>query len=557
MLGASGAYVQLLHPSENAYLWQRTDVLRALLIAYGAALLGLAIWIHVLTRRGRPLGTVLSRHFAEVRWLLRQAFFVISWRAVIAPRQLRVLLIVLCLGVVVRGYFLSQPMRYDEANTFLNFVNGNLLQLFFYPFPNNHVLHTIFVKLSTAVLGASPQTIRLPAFLAGIVLIPLVFCVGRALLRGRSAAFAALALAVCPYLILYSTNARGYTLMIFFTLLLVLVGVAAAAAPSKAAAIVLSALAALGFLTVPSMAFPVAGVYLWLTCLWFMRGNTIRDILRNFVVPVALLTVAFTAILYTPVIFVSKGIDALVDNRYVAARPSDLFFHQLPRHLGQTLVDFSRDIPGPLLFACAALMLVGFYRAIRRRDWPMLLLLPAALVGSAVLLLFKHAIPFPRTWIFLLPLSLILANAGWVYLLDKFSVGVRLRVHRGFVFAGVCYAVWLMATNAIARYPDTGAFPEAAEVARYLRPIMNEGDKVRAAIPADYPLYFYLWYYDARDYRGEPAADEAEFVIVQKNNYDFETPIDTPMVKLADMGEAAVYQAAPDHPASERTPDGE
>jgi hypothetical protein len=544
-LGAAGVPLKLLDPLENAYLWQRADVVAGLLLGSGSFLIVLGIWSQALAQSGTSLRAEWARHLADVSILIRHTLVRALRRAFASPRRLRALLVVLCLGVIVRGYFLSQPMRYDESNTFLHFVNGNLLQLFFYPFPNNHVFHTILVKLSTSLLGAHPQTIRLPAFLAGVISIPLIFCVGRVLLRGRSAAFAALAVALLPYLILYSTNARGYTLMVLFTLLLVFVGVNSVPAPSKAAAITLSVIAALGLLTVPSMAFPIAGVYLWLVCLWLINRNSVRQILRDFVIPCALLTFALTAIFYSPVIFVSKGVDPVVANEHVAAQPSELFFHKLPSHLWQTLVDFSRDVPVLILIAGTALMLLGVYSTAKRRDWAMLLLLPCAIIGSAVLLVFKHAIPYPRTWIFLLPLAVLVANAGWIHFLQMFSVGARVHIHRGLVVAAVGYAVWLMSTNAIAHYPDTGTFPEAAKVAHYLRPIMHEGDKVRASIPADYPLYFYLWYDDVRHFHGKAEANQSEFIVLQKDNYEFETTVQEPVVKLVDVGEASVYQAIP------------
>jgi hypothetical protein len=68
---------------------------------------------------------------------------------------------------------------------------------------------------------------------------------------------------------------------------------------------------------------------------------------------------------------------------------------------------------------------------------------------------------------------------------------------------------------------------------------------VRASIPADYPLYFYLWYDDVRHFRGKAEANQSEFIVLQKDNYEFETTVQEPVVKLVDVGEASVYQAIP------------
>jgi hypothetical protein len=46
------------------------------------------------------------------------------------------LLVAIMVGTALRVYFaLTQPLRYDEAFTFLYFVNGDLSQLFFIPCP--------------------------------------------------------------------------------------------------------------------------------------------------------------------------------------------------------------------------------------------------------------------------------------------------------------------------------------------------------------------------------------------------------------------------------------
>ena len=160
----------------------------------------------------------------------------------------------------------------------------------------------------------------------------------------------------------------------------------------------------------------------------------------------------------------------------------------------------------------------------------------------------KHAIPFPRTWIFLIPVALILANAGWAHCVETLSDKTQRRFNRGIVFGGACYAVFLISTNAIVKYPDTGTFPEATRIAGYLKPLLEDGDKVHARVPADYPTYFYLWYYGASDFMADEddSDDRTKFVVVQKSNYLRENMVAEPVVKLIDLADAAVFQSAPD-----------
>ena len=163
------------------------------------------------------------------------------------------LLLAMIIGVGIRGYFLSQPMRSDEASTFMNWVNNGFFSLFHYAVPNNHILHTLLVKASTLVWGVHPASIRLTALMAGIGLIPLTYCLCR--LLNNSGIFASFTIAVFPYLISYSTNARGYSLLVLLTLALAFVVVQFTNKPSVQGVILISILASLGMLTIPTMLF--------------------------------------------------------------------------------------------------------------------------------------------------------------------------------------------------------------------------------------------------------------------------------------------------------------
>jgi len=86
---------------------------------------------------------------------------------------------IVLLNAFICVYFIDQPMRVDESWTFWSSVKDGWASVFTYVVPNNHVLHSIFVKLSTSILGAHPWAIRLPALLFGVLSIVLVFCASR------------------------------------------------------------------------------------------------------------------------------------------------------------------------------------------------------------------------------------------------------------------------------------------------------------------------------------------------------------------------------------------
>ena len=401
LLSPAKVHLSFLSPIHNAYLWRRSSVVAVLLASYGIFFLLLAISSYKASLRGTLLteGALqgLRKAVAMVRADLRPAVR----RCLFSGHNSSWLFLVLGIGIAIRAYFLAQPMRYDEAYTFLNYVNGDLTRAFYYPIPNNHVLHTLLARLSTLIWGAHPESIRLPAFLAGVASIPLMFCLCRELVRGPSGLFAATSIAVFPYLILYSTNARGYSIIVFLSLGLMLVGARFASKPSVEASAILSAIAAFGLMTIPSMAFPIAGIYLWLFCVQLLNGIPLARVLREFVFPAAIMTLAFGAVLYSPVVLVTNGLQSLVSNEFVQAQPSEVFFDQVYAHFAEVMADYIRDIPTALLIFGSILVVLGMYRAALQRHWAIFLLLPSLLAASAVLFVVKHAIPSTASPLFI------------------------------------------------------------------------------------------------------------------------------------------------------------
>jgi len=95
----------------------------------------------------------------------------------------------LLLAIVLRvPLLLHQPMRHDEANTFSELASRPLYYaLSIYSAPNNHLLHTLLVHLSYSLFGNYPWAIRLPAFVAGLLLIPVSYAAAH-ILYGYDAA---------------------------------------------------------------------------------------------------------------------------------------------------------------------------------------------------------------------------------------------------------------------------------------------------------------------------------------------------------------------------------
>src|SRR5262249_21578295 len=203
---------------------------------------------------------------------------------------------------------------------------------------------------------------------------------------------------------------RGYSLVVLFTLGLGFLGARFARSPSFPGAAALSVLAALALWTMPTALYPVAGMACWIALLLLLRGEGIGSVLRLFVLPFGAMTALFTFGLYTPVILVTNGVRPIVSHPAVRTETWPDFLRGLRPPFPDALSDFGRDVPAPAAAALVALLAAGLASAVVRRNWPVALLLPAALAGCLAIFAAHPALPFPRTWIYFIPLLLVLAR---------------------------------------------------------------------------------------------------------------------------------------------------
>ena len=527
----------------HSSLWaERGTVIAGLFLGYGLASLGLAAVSFFSVARGRTLASRLAQGIWQMWSDFRAGME--AFRQSNASRDWFWPLAALAIGAGARGYYLSQPMRGDESYTFLNFANKDFLALFGYDVPNNHVLHTLLVKLSIVTLGASPVSIRMPALLMGLLTILLTYALARRLNSGPSSGrLAALSAAVFPYLILYATNARGYTLIVVLTLLAAWIGLKVVEKLTIGRVALLAFVSALGMLTMPSMLVGAAGVFCWLAALLFLQKIPLKKILLEFSLPFGVLSGIFTLVLYTPVILVAGGLSPIIANRYVESQTwPDFFAGLLPQSL-KTLQELARDVPAPGLVIGAGLALLGLVLAVRKRDWLTALMLPGLLAGSLAVMLLQHTNLYSRTWIFMLPFVFMLADAGLAGLLTPLSPRLRNLAQSAVLIGALVYAGGLMSSNAISQYADTSAFPEAQLAVQYLKPILGKDDAVHVTGVADWPFYFYCWYYDVPVPPSQTKNGQGQtYIIVKKSRYSVNDMTDKPTVKLLDFNDLALYE---------------
>jgi hypothetical protein len=404
-----------------------------------------------------------------------------AWRH--EPRDHRLaLLIVVTIAVAIRLLYLAQPMRNDEAVTYLDYVRLPWAAIVTtYTSANNHVLHTLLVKVAVAALGDAPWVLRLPAFLSGILVVPASYAVARALYDGRVALLTTSLVATSGMLVLYAANARGYSFVVVAFLLQLLVANRLIGGSGRGAWAAFVAIGALGVWTVPAMLYPLGSVVLWMlfNALVGMKRDLARDTMLS-----AIAIGAIAVALYAPAM-AEHGIDALV-----ADAPGWFeFFRTLPASFASVVMSWSAGVP-TLSVVLALLALLSLRRPSR---------LPvgigvAAFVWCSWLLLITHRTPQPGVWLWLYPVICMRAAVEVLGVLEGRERTRAMAERPGMAVAvfALALAICVVTTRAVPSSNETGTFRDAEEVAAELGPSLLPTDVVMAGAPSNGPLSYYF-----------------------------------------------------------------
>jgi hypothetical protein len=317
-----------------------------------------------------------------------------------------VLVVIVALGLALRLRFMGEPMHYDEAFTFMTYARGSLGHIAStYDAPNNHILYTLLVHVTWRVLGDHVWTVRLPALLAGVTTIPAAYAAAAALYDRGAARWAAGLVATSAPLVDYSVNGRGYSLGVLLMLVALWLASVLVRAPSRWAWGGFVASSGLAVYAVPTMAYGIAAVALWLVATALAPPRDLRLAARSMAAVAG--AGALALLLYAPVLgqpgWTVAQIIGWVDH------PS---FAQLCSSVWK---NWNRAAPHPLdwLVAVGFVASLAAHRRIARHTIPIAL---PAVVSLAAALAFGGSSPYVRTWVYLLPFYLIAGGAGlnWV-----------------------------------------------------------------------------------------------------------------------------------------------
>lgn len=126
---------------------------------------------------------------------------------------------IVLVAAALRFVALGNGIWFDEMLMHVNYMSLSPLRILTtFDDANNHVLYSFLARLSIEAFGDTVAAIRLPAVLFGLACIVAIYVYARRVMTWQEALLAAALVAVSYHHVWFSQNARGYTALLFFSL---------------------------------------------------------------------------------------------------------------------------------------------------------------------------------------------------------------------------------------------------------------------------------------------------------------------------------------------------
>lgn len=339
------------------------------------------------------------------------------------------LLAILVLQLIAFTFLIVKlPYNYDEIYTYNHFSGrGIIASLTDYHVPNNHILHNVISTFFLSFPIDELVGIRLISYLAGFVSTIYFFKLASEILPLRIAVVITALLVFSYPFVYYSIQARGYGLLILFSILTTYAFFKLLSKDNTRKYMALyTVISIAGFYTVPSFLyfFIVINVLLFIHVLiHFNLKKFAGFVLSNLIIG------GTTALLYMPIVIFNSS-KALTENNGVIQRDTEYINNNLKEHLYQVRDFFAGSSaigPGWIFMLLGAALIFVFHKKYNVRFAATTII---TLLLSPVIIMYLHqTIPFPRTWSYLMipiclsiGLLLHLILSGGQYLLKNRSI---------------------------------------------------------------------------------------------------------------------------------------
>jgi 4-amino-4-deoxy-L-arabinose transferase-like glycosyltransferase len=386
----------------------------------------------------------------------------------------RLVLLFILGAALLRGALLLLPITQAEAELYVHLAAGPLWRAMEGGLPEGQVVHGILVKLSTGFFGSGPVALRLPAYVAGLLALPLYYLVVRSVFN-RYIALTALALVAADGT-LTGTGALADPQPIAWSCLMLALALGrhVVRTGNLFTAVLLGAVCAISLWNLPAQPYVALTALLWLVMLCTMRSRRKRAPGLRALLLAAVVFVLGATVLLLPAwathgawIFVNGDPEQVPSTQALADTHMDAAYALWTTILGAAP-------PGVVWPGLVAFLFAGWESNKFRT------LAVALLLATVPVVLLQGYIAPDHAWAFILYVLHLGTAIGLYYLLKWVhdrgvsGLGERLRTTFSALAVFALFAGWGMPA-AVARIPR---YPEAPELGFFLRNSLRMGDRV-------------------------------------------------------------------------------
>src|SRR5579863_114700 len=208
-------------------------------------------------------------------------------------------------ATILRVIGLNRDLWLDEVYTLILTVRRPLWEILtLFPGDNQHMFYSVLARISVVLFGEHPWTVRLPTVVFGVGAVPALYFLARELTTRREALLAATLLTVSYHHVWFSQDARGYTGLLFWTLLCTTYLLRGLRSTKRSNWMAYAVTAALGTYTHLTMVFVVASHAAICAYLLLFPPKNEKYRVADWKLPATGMTLAavFTLVLYSPVV---------------------------------------------------------------------------------------------------------------------------------------------------------------------------------------------------------------------------------------------------------------
>jgi mannosyltransferase len=325
-----------------------------------------------------------------------------------------ILIALLLIGLILRLVHLNDGMWLDEILTLVSYARVPFAKIVTsFDSENQHFLYSVLAHLSFITFGESAWALRLPAVLFGVGSIFALYLIGSEVTSKREALLAATLMTFSYYHIWFSQNARGYTSLLFWTVLSSWFLLLAIRNQKILPWIFYALSAALGVYTHLTMGFVIVGQAIVFLIAWWEKSRSNWPALRRGLFSGFVILGLLVIVLYAPVFNQMRTVIGGSEVSVVQEWKSPLW--TLSEFVKGIQIGFSSSALAILALIWFGIGLISYWYM--RKEIPLLMILPA-IVGAAVTLAIGHHL-WPRFFFFTYGFAALIvvrgafAIAGW------------------------------------------------------------------------------------------------------------------------------------------------